>query len=110
MSASSQNRRSGVRWFLYEEPVRASTASAAAMDKGTATTPMRLARAIDGLAPVPRAARSHKSHASDPVTNRLSLRRRRLDQADEARIDSPDHVLEAIEVRGLGDVGMACSS
>ena len=44
-------------------------ASAAAMDSRTATAPMRLALAIDGCAPVSRAARSHESQARDPVAN-----------------------------------------
>jgi hypothetical protein len=54
--------------------VKASTASAAAMDSGTAPAPMRLARATDGCAPVSRAARGHNSQASAPVTNRFSPR------------------------------------
>lgn len=41
---------------------------------GTATAPMRLAQAIDGCAPVSRAARSHSSQARDPVTNRFGAR------------------------------------
>jgi hypothetical protein len=41
------------------------------MESGTVTAPMRLARAIDGCAPVSRAARSHSSLAKDPVANRF---------------------------------------
>src|ERR1700690_2303216 len=44
------------------------------MDSGTATAPIRLALAIDGCAPVSRAARSHRSQARDPVTNRFGPR------------------------------------
>jgi len=60
--------------FGQFEPVRVSSVSAAAIDSGTATTPMRLAFAIDGWAPAERAVRNHNNHASDPVTNRFGPR------------------------------------
>jgi len=37
--------------------------SAAAVERGTATSPIRLALATDGRAPAARAARNHKKHA-----------------------------------------------
>src|SRR5579863_10052369 len=56
------------------EPVTASKATAAAIDSGTATTPMRLALAIDGSAAADRAVRNHNNQARDPVTNRFGPR------------------------------------
>ena len=52
-------------------PDTASRPSAAVIESGTAREPSRLALAIDGSAPAPRAARSHSSHASEPVANKF---------------------------------------
>src|ERR1700722_15597291 len=52
-------------------PPMASMPSAAAIARGTAITPSRLAFATDGAPPADLAARSHSTHASDPVTNKF---------------------------------------
>jgi len=52
-------------------PPSTSTPTAAVMASGTLARPSRLARRTSGRPPAVLAARSHRIHASEPVTNRL---------------------------------------
>jgi hypothetical protein len=54
--------------------VATSTPRAAAIDKGTASPPMRLALTTDGCAPAPRADRSQRIQANEPVTKSFGPR------------------------------------
>ena len=55
-------------------PVSTRAPRAAAIERGTATAPRRLALAIEGRAPAVRAARNHRNQAREPVTNRFGPR------------------------------------
>jgi hypothetical protein len=71
----------GLGLNFQEVLVRASMVRTAAMDSRIAVSPMHLGLAMDGCAPAFRAARSHRSRARDPVTNRFGPRLRPVSSA-----------------------------